>query len=78
MDFRSRVHQILTREAYAGTHYFNRTDMRLNRKARSKSEWIVFATPVIIEPETFSAVQSCSKRGVPRACRRASSTVRHC
>ena len=22
------VHQLLTREAYAGTHYFNRTDVR--------------------------------------------------
>ena len=46
------VHQILTREAYAGTHYFNRTDSRRNR-GKDKSEWVPFETPVIIEPEIF-------------------------
>ncbi len=50
------VHQLLTCEAYAGTHYFNRTDVRLNRK-KDKSEWVSFPTPVIIDPETFEGVQ---------------------
>ncbi|HZL56944.1 MAG TPA: recombinase family protein, partial [Bryobacteraceae bacterium] len=51
------VHQLLTREAYAGTHYFNRTDVRLNRN-KDKSEWVPFPTPVIIDHEAFHAVPS--------------------
>ena len=50
------VHQILTREAYAGTHYFNRTDAR-RKRGKEKGEWVTFATPVIIDPEIFQAVQ---------------------
>lgn len=49
------MHQILTREACAGTHYFNRTDVRLSR-SKDKSEWVSFATPVLINPETFEVV----------------------
>ncbi len=50
------VHQILTREAYVGTHYFNRTEAR-RRRGKEKGEWVAFTTPVIIEPEVFQAVQ---------------------
>lgn len=52
----SLVHQILTRKAYAGTHYFNRTDSRRGR-GKDKAEWIAFATPVIIPPEIFDEVR---------------------
>ena len=52
----TRVHEILTREAYAGRHYFNCTDSR-SRKRKERSEWIAFETPVIIEPDVFQAVQ---------------------
>ena len=51
------VHQILTREAYAGTHYFNRTEFR-RRRNKDKAEWIAFATPVIIDPEIFQEVRN--------------------
>jgi len=50
------VHQVLTREAYAGTHYFNRTEAKRGRN-KEKKEWIAFETPVIIDPEVFHAVQ---------------------
>ena len=51
------VHQILTREAYAGTHYFNRTEFR-RRRNKDKAEWIAFATPVIIHPEIFQEIRN--------------------
>jgi site-specific DNA recombinase len=50
------VHQVLTREAYAGTHYFNRTEAKRGRN-KDKAEWVAFETPVIIDPEVFHAVQ---------------------
>lgn len=52
----TRVHEILTREAYAGTHYFNRKDSRSGQK-KERSEWVPFESPVIIEPDTFQTVQ---------------------
>ncbi len=52
----SRVHEILTREAYAGRHFFNRKECRTGKR-KERGEWIAFETPVIIEPEIFSAVQ---------------------
>ena len=50
------VHQVLTREAYAGTHYFNRTEAK-RKRGKEKAEWVAFQTPVIIDPEAFHAVQ---------------------
>jgi site-specific DNA recombinase len=50
------VHQVLTREAYAGTHYFNRTEAK-RKRGKEKAEWVAFETPVIIDPEVFHAVQ---------------------
>ena len=50
------VHQVLTREAYAGRHYFNRTQAK-NKHTKDKGEWVAFETPVIIDPETFEAVR---------------------
>ncbi|MCC7428661.1 MAG: recombinase family protein [Alphaproteobacteria bacterium] len=52
----TRVHEILTREAYAGRHYFNRKDSR-SGKTKDRAEWIPFETPVIIDPVEFRAVQ---------------------
>jgi site-specific DNA recombinase len=52
----TRVHEILTREAYAGRHYFNRSEYR-TRKREERGEWIAFETPAIIDPELFQAVQ---------------------
>jgi hypothetical protein len=50
------VHQVLTFQAYAGTHYFNRTEAKRKRR-KEKAEWVAFETPVIIDPEVFQAVQ---------------------
>lgn len=52
----TRVHEILTREAYAGTHYFNRKEWRTGKR-KERGEWIAFETPVIIEPHVFQAAQ---------------------
>lgn len=50
------VHDILTRPAYSGVHYFNITCSR-TRKQKPREEWVPFETPVIIPPGTFAAVQ---------------------
>jgi site-specific DNA recombinase len=52
----TRVHEILTREAYAGRYYFNRKEWRTGKR-KERGEWIEFETPVIIEPHVFQAVQ---------------------
>jgi site-specific DNA recombinase len=55
--FRSVItHTILTREAYIGRHYFNRTTYR-TRKAKARTEWVAFETPKIIDPELFHAAR---------------------
>lgn len=50
------VHQVLTCQAYAGTHYFNRTEAKRKRR-KEKAEWVAFDVPVIIDPEVFHVVQ---------------------
>jgi DNA invertase Pin-like site-specific DNA recombinase len=50
------THKILTREAYIGRHYFNRTDSRA-KKVKARSEWVWFETPTIIDPDVFQTVQ---------------------
>ncbi len=50
------THAILTREAYIGRHYFNRTTYR-TRKAKARTEWVAFETPKIIDSEIFHTVQ---------------------
>src|SRR5579862_4484950 len=52
----TRVHEILTREAYAGRHFFNRKEWRTGKR-KERGDWIAFETPVIIEPEVFQAAQ---------------------
>ncbi len=52
----NRVHEILTRETYAGTHYYNRKDWRKG-KQREPAKWVPYETPVIIEPHTWRDVQ---------------------
>jgi DNA invertase Pin-like site-specific DNA recombinase len=58
------VHQILTCEAYAGTHYFNRTNAKTKQR-KDPSEWVNFATPEIIERDTFDNVQARLKARRP-------------
>jgi site-specific DNA recombinase len=52
----ARVHEILTRTAYVGTHYFNRKTFK-TKKLKDQGEWVELKTPVIIEHETFNRVQ---------------------
>jgi DNA invertase Pin-like site-specific DNA recombinase len=49
----SNVHRVLTEEAYAGTHWFNKRDSR-TRERRPRSAWVPMPTPGIIPPGTFA------------------------
>ncbi len=50
------VHRLLTSTTYYGQHYFNRDDVR-NERRRPPSEWIAYPVPPIVPEETFNAVQ---------------------
>ena len=52
----ARIHEILTRTAYAGLHYFNRRTFK-TKKLKDRQEWVELKTPVIIEPDIFKRVQ---------------------
>lgn len=54
--YASFVHDVLRRETYAGTHYYNRMDSR-TRKIRPKEEWIAIPVPPIISETEFKQVQ---------------------
>jgi site-specific DNA recombinase len=54
--YTSVVHAILTREDYAGTHYYNRLDSR-TRRERPRSEWIAVPVPKIVSQKDFKRVQ---------------------
>lgn len=60
----ARVHEILTRTAYAGTHYFNRRTFK-TKKLKDRSEWIEINTPVVIELDTFNRVQRTLEKRRP-------------
>lgn len=65
------VERILKNEAYIGIQYYNRIDSR-TRKVRPPLEWITMEVPVIIDQETFDAVQRTlrarnPKKTAPRA-----------
>ena len=62
--YTSVVHTILTRETYAGTHYYNRTDSR-GGKQRPKEEWVPVAVPAIMEVSDFRRVQDQLKSRRP-------------
>ena len=53
----SNVHDILKRETYAGTHYFDQRDSRTER-TKDRSEWIAVPVPPIINRERFDLVQA--------------------
>jgi site-specific DNA recombinase len=53
----SNVHDILKRETYAGTHYFDQRDSRTER-TKDRSEWIAVPVPPIITRERFDLVQA--------------------
>ncbi|CAN0393023.1 unnamed protein product, partial [Discosporangium mesarthrocarpum] len=55
--YKGQVHEILRKETYAGTHYYNRTDSRTKQK-RPREEWIAQEVPCLIDRETFDQVQS--------------------
>lgn len=50
------IHKLLTSTAYYGQHFFNRDDVR-NERRRPPSEWVAYRVPPIIAEETFNAVQ---------------------
>ena len=54
--YTSMVHDILTRTAYPGTHYYNTCDSR-TRRPRPKSEWIAVPVPAILSDADFNRVQ---------------------
>ncbi|GHF13903.1 hypothetical protein GCM10017044_04990 [Kordiimonas sediminis] len=54
--YTSVLEKILKRETYSGTHYFNKKCSKTG-KQRPREEWIAVEAPVIIDPETFQAVQ---------------------
>ena len=53
---RSRVHEVLSNETYAGDFYFNRVANKTGKK-KPPSEWIHMSVPVIIERDAFDTVQ---------------------
>lgn len=63
--YTASVERILKNEAYIGIHYYNRIDSR-TRKVRPPSEWIRMAVPVIVNQETFDAVQRTLQARNPR------------
>ncbi|MET3927457.1 recombinase family protein [Devosia sp. 2618] len=63
--YTASVERILKNEAYIGIHYYNRIDSR-TRKECPPSEWIRMAVPVIVDQETFDAVQSTLQARNPR------------
>ena len=50
------VHQILTRTAYTGRHFYNQIEAK-TKQQKPKGEWIEVETPQIIEPQIFDEVQ---------------------
>ncbi len=54
--YTSAVHAILTRDAYGGTHYFNRSDSR-SRHGRPREEWIGVPVPALMAEQEFQRVQ---------------------
>lgn len=63
--YTASVERILKNEAYIGVHYYNRIDSR-TRKERPPSEWIKRDVPVVVDPETFDAVQRTLQARNPR------------
>ena len=61
----SNVHDILTRTAYKGKHFWNQTDTK-NKVARPPSEWIAFDVVSLVSKEQFDRVQSSLKARSPK------------
>ena len=59
------IHDVLTRTAYIGTHHFNVTEAKTGR-IKSEAETIEFATPPIIDEDSFQDVQARLKERNPR------------
>jgi DNA invertase Pin-like site-specific DNA recombinase len=61
----SNVHDILTREAYIGKHYFNRTDSKTFQQ-KPHDQWEALSVSPIITEEAFNQVQSILKAKNPK------------
>ena len=62
--FIGNVHQILTRQTYAGVHYWNRYDSR-SQKPRPREDWVAVEAPQIISAAEFARVQEMLKARRP-------------
>jgi DNA invertase Pin-like site-specific DNA recombinase len=59
------VHEILTREAYTGRHWFNQVDSR-SRKVKERAEWVPVQVPAIIDQATHAEVRAALAKRNPR------------
>lgn len=59
------VHTILTKQTYAGKHFFNRTDSRTKQR-KPVSEWVAVDVPAVIDEEQFNLVQGLLKARNPK------------
>ncbi len=59
------IHDVLTRPAYTGTHYFNTMEAKTKRK-KAAEDVVTIAIPAIIENERFDEVQQRLKQRAPR------------
>lgn len=59
------IHKILTRTAYKGDHYFNRTDSKTFER-KPESAWIHFSVPAILDEARFEAAQHKLRESNPR------------
>ncbi|WP_368667778.1 recombinase family protein [Magnetospirillum sp. SS-4] len=59
------VHDILSRTAYIGTHYFNRREAK-SKTEKPKSEWVGTSVPAIVDEEVFHRVQANLKARNPK------------
>lgn len=62
------VHLILSRETYAGRHFFNVTDSR-TRQTKRCSDWVEVRVPAIVDEKTFAAAEKRLKNRDPRKAR---------
>ena len=59
------IHQILTRPAYTGTHYFNAVEAKTGRQ-KSSEDMVAITIPSIIPKDRFEDVQQRLKHNAPR------------
>lgn len=55
---KSTVHALMTRETYAGTHYFNQRSAKGAQLWKPKDDWVAMEVPAIVEKARFEAAQA--------------------